>query len=71
MADVRKELNFCKQTGIRVLGVVENMAPLNVGLDQMAFFQNNDENVSAEVERVLRYVVFISSLKANLCEYAV
>ncbi|KAK4161862.1 P-loop containing nucleoside triphosphate hydrolase protein [Cladorrhinum sp. PSN259] len=25
-ADVRKELNFCKKTGIRVLGVVENMA---------------------------------------------
>jgi Mrp family chromosome partitioning ATPase len=26
MADVRKELNFCKKTGIPVLGVVENMA---------------------------------------------
>ena len=25
-ADVRKELNFCKKVGIRVLGVVENMA---------------------------------------------
>ncbi|KAK3941026.1 S-adenosylmethionine decarboxylase [Diplogelasinospora grovesii] len=25
-ADVRKELNFCAKTGIRVLGVVENMA---------------------------------------------
>ncbi|KAK4238260.1 hypothetical protein C8A03DRAFT_15253 [Achaetomium macrosporum] len=25
-ADVRKELNFCTQTGIRVLGVVENMS---------------------------------------------
>ncbi|KAK4186993.1 hypothetical protein QBC35DRAFT_250908 [Podospora australis] len=25
-ADVRKELNFCKKTGIRVLGVVENMS---------------------------------------------
>ena len=25
-ADVRKELNFCRKTGIRVLGVVENMA---------------------------------------------
>ena len=30
MADVRKELNFCKKTGIRVLGVVENMADLQV-----------------------------------------
>ncbi|KAF2269508.1 P-loop containing nucleoside triphosphate hydrolase protein [Lojkania enalia] len=25
-SDVKKELNFCKKTGIRVLGVVENMA---------------------------------------------
>jgi len=25
-ADVRKELNFCAKTGIRVLGVVENMS---------------------------------------------
>ncbi|XP_078432949.1 nucleotide binding protein 35 [Wolffia australiana] len=26
MADVRKEINFCKKVGIRVLGVVENMS---------------------------------------------
>lgn len=26
ISDVKKELNFCKKTGIRVLGVVENMA---------------------------------------------
>ena len=26
MADVRKELNFCKKVGIPVLGVVENMS---------------------------------------------
>jgi Mrp family chromosome partitioning ATPase len=26
MADVRKELNFCKKVGLRVLGVVENMS---------------------------------------------
>jgi Mrp family chromosome partitioning ATPase len=30
MADVRKELNFCKKVGIRVLGVVENMSGLVV-----------------------------------------
>lgn len=28
MADVRKELNFCKKTGIQVLGIVENMADI-------------------------------------------
>lgn len=26
ISDVKKELNFCKKTGVRVLGVVENMA---------------------------------------------
>ena len=26
MMDVRKEINFCKKTDIRVLGVVENMS---------------------------------------------
>jgi Mrp family chromosome partitioning ATPase len=30
MADVRKEINFCKKTGIPVLGVVENMSGLKV-----------------------------------------
>ena len=30
MADVRKELNFCKKVGMRVLGVVENMSGLVV-----------------------------------------
>ena len=32
MADVRKELNFCKKTGIRVLGVVENMSDFAIPL---------------------------------------
>ena len=26
MSDVKKEINFCKKTGVRILGVVENMA---------------------------------------------
>ena len=30
MADVRKELSFCKKVGVRVLGVVENMSGLAV-----------------------------------------
>ena len=35
MADVRKELNFCKQVGMRVLGVVENMRGLRVPLSAL------------------------------------
>ena len=31
LQDVRKEINFCKQAGIRILGVVENMAGLVCG----------------------------------------
>lgn len=31
MADVRKELNFCAKTKVRVLGVVENMASFTCG----------------------------------------
>lgn len=30
MADVRKELNFCKKTGLKVLGVVENMSDIRI-----------------------------------------
>jgi MinD superfamily P-loop ATPase len=26
VSDVKKELNFCKQTGVKVMGIVENMA---------------------------------------------
>jgi len=37
MADVRKEINFCKKTGIRVLGVVENMSGLRVPFDGCTF----------------------------------
>jgi hypothetical protein len=37
MADVRKELNFCKKTGISVLGVVENMSGLRVALSDLRF----------------------------------
>jgi Mrp family chromosome partitioning ATPase len=35
MADVRKELNFCKKTGVKVVGIVENMAKLSVSLDSL------------------------------------
>mmetsp|Transcript_20240 Transcript_20240/g.45028 ORF Transcript_20240/g.45028 Transcript_20240/m.45028 type:complete len:299 (+) Transcript_20240:112-1008(+) len=33
MADVRKELNFCRKTGLNVLGVVENMAHIELPFD--------------------------------------
>jgi len=38
MMDVRKELNFCKKTGLRVIGVVENMSGLTVPLKALRFW---------------------------------
>ena len=35
MADVRKELNFCKKTGIPVLGVIENMADIRIPFNEI------------------------------------
>lgn len=35
MQDVRKELNFCVKTQLRVLGVIENMARVVLPLDQL------------------------------------
>ena len=50
MADVRKELNFCKKTGIKVLGVVENMSGLRVPVDRVSFV--NESNGTDETTRV-------------------
>lgn len=36
MADVRKELNFCKKTGLNVLGVVENMADIRIAFTSLS-----------------------------------
>jgi Mrp family chromosome partitioning ATPase len=40
MADVRKELSFCKKVGIPVLGVVENMS----GLSERCFGDEEEES---------------------------
>ena len=37
MADVRKELNFCKKTGVPVLGIVENMSGLQIRVSDLSF----------------------------------
>jgi len=40
LVDVRKELAFCAKQSLRVLGVVENMAPLTLPLHQLRFFES-------------------------------
>lgn len=39
MADVRKELNFCRKTNVKVLGVVENMTDFRIPLDEFTFWE--------------------------------
>ncbi|PSC74599.1 cytosolic Fe-S cluster assembly factor NBP35 [Micractinium conductrix] len=47
--DVRKEINFCKKTGIPVLGVVENMSGLRQPLSSFKFYGPAGEDVTAAV----------------------
>jgi len=42
MADVRKELNFCKKTELHVLGVVENMTKLQIPFTRLRFYNYDD-----------------------------
>lgn len=50
MADVRKELNFCKKTSVPVLGIVENMSGLQMRVSDLSFFKSdeNDTNGSSD-----------------------
>jgi len=48
MMDVRKELNFCKQTDIQVLGVIENMAAMNLDLELVRFSSKGDGSDTTE-----------------------
>ena len=56
MADVRKELSFCKKTGLAVLGIVENMAGYRARLDapELRFVDGaTGEDVSARARQIL------------------
>jgi Mrp family chromosome partitioning ATPase len=54
MADVRKELNFCKKTGISVLGVVENMSGLKAPINAVRFFNESTQtDETARVKEIL------------------
>lgn len=54
MSDVRKELNFCKQTSIRVIGIVENMAPLTVPIKNLKFTNTTSEDVTEQTLKTLK-----------------
>ena len=42
MADVRKELNFCKKTSVPVLGIVENMSGMQMRVSDLTFFRDDE-----------------------------
>lgn len=42
MADVRKELNFCKKIHLPIVGVVENMSVFQTRLDKLQFYDADD-----------------------------
>ena len=46
LVDVRKELAFCGKQSLRVLGVVENMAPLRLPLHRLQFFDGAGDDVT-------------------------
>ena len=54
MSDVRKELNFCKQTNIKVIGVVENMAPITVPLKEVQFRNEKGEDCTQSTLAMLK-----------------
>lgn len=53
MADVRKELNFCAKTKLRVVGVVENMATMRQPLADVALVTGDGSDISARLRAAL------------------
>mmetsp|Transcript_4093 Transcript_4093/g.8833 ORF Transcript_4093/g.8833 Transcript_4093/m.8833 type:complete len:374 (-) Transcript_4093:170-1291(-) len=54
MMDVRKELNFCKQTKIPVLGVVENMAQMRLPVNSLRFVSGEGNDATETALATLR-----------------
>ena len=53
MADVRKELNFCKKTDVPVLGIVENMSGLQVKVSDLQFRRGDASDCTDDVIALL------------------
>lgn len=57
LIDVRKEINFCKKVGVKVLGVVENMSGLCQPLMDFKFMRTTETGEHIDVsERVREYL---------------
>jgi Mrp family chromosome partitioning ATPase len=52
MADVRKELNFCKKTGLPIIGIVENMADIRLSFASLLESQSGIRLLNQKGENV-------------------
>merc|ERR1712146_514358 len=57
MADVRKELSFCKKTELRCLGVIENMSALKVSLSEMKFVGPDGNDITNQVLAAVKQAI--------------
>lgn len=58
--DVRKEINFCKKVGLKVLGVVENMSGLQVPLKSLNFTKSKNGKMTDVTDQVVSKLQQIS-----------
>ncbi|XP_045812635.1 cytosolic Fe-S cluster assembly factor NBP35-like isoform X2 [Trifolium pratense] len=49
LIDVKKEVNFCKKVGVKVLGVVENMSGLSQPISNLKFMKITDDGEMKDV----------------------
>lgn len=68
LADVRKEINFCRKVNMRVAGVVENMARLSLPVGGLAF---RDAESGADVTGRVREALAQAGLADVLAEAGV
>uniref|UniRef100_A0A2N9ITM8 Cytosolic Fe-S cluster assembly factor NBP35 n=1 Tax=Fagus sylvatica TaxID=28930 RepID=A0A2N9ITM8_FAGSY len=57
LIDVRKEINFCKKVGVRVLGVVENMSGLSQPMMDFKFIRMTETGEHRDVSEWVREYV--------------
>lgn len=56
--DVRKEISFCRKTGVDILGVVENMSRLCMPLERLCIRDMSGNDVTAKVVEAGRHAVY-------------
>mmetsp|Transcript_11907 Transcript_11907/g.16139 ORF Transcript_11907/g.16139 Transcript_11907/m.16139 type:complete len:350 (+) Transcript_11907:125-1174(+) len=65
VADVRKELNFCKKVGIECLGVVENMSGLEQAVGKFKFL---DRSAGADVDVTAAVLAALATVMPNAAD---